>query len=42
MPTELIILGIFVAFLVVLCVGLAVYEWLNDEHIPDWVKEEDK
>jgi hypothetical protein len=40
--TELTLLLLFFSFLLTLAIGLAVYEWINDNNVPDWIKEEDE
>jgi preprotein translocase subunit SecG len=40
--TELTIILLFFSFLLTLAIGLAWYEVINDNDVPDWVKEEDK
>jgi len=40
--TELTLLLLFFSFLLAIAIGLAVYEWANDNNVPDWIKENNK
>ena len=40
--TALTIILLFFSFLITLAIGLAWYEVINDNDVPDWVREDDK
>lgn len=38
--TELTILLLFFSFLLALAIGLAIYEWVDDNDVPEYLKDE--
>jgi preprotein translocase subunit SecG len=40
--TAFTIILLFFSFLIILTIGLAWYEVINDNDVPDWVREDDK